>query len=331
MTDTVYGYPSPDDEYIPAQEPGESGVYDTIISGPAGPYGRNLIPFQYQIGAVVFGYNTQIPVSDIQVQTYNQNKQDFQIIRTNETQFGIDTLIPGTIQFKMAVLDNYPLPNMLGLTDTELPPSLFARRGVLLPQLQKEWKALEVIPIWGEIKPIYFCDADGVTRFIAGRPGKFQYSRQTRLRAWYDVTAEFRRSDTFAYTDNEFYVGPMPPNASPIVATRGEGDADAWFRILLFGPFTNPIVTFGDSSIELNVIIEDGVVLEISSYPWARRIVDSNGNNWRANVIGETVYLDQLVFPAGTGMPVSWTTQSGTETNADTQMAFLWRESYNVM
>lgn len=318
-------------EYIPSAEPGETGPLDEIITDPQNPLSQNLIPFQYQLGSFVFGYRTNVPVNDIQIQSYNVNVQDFQVIRTDERSFGIDTLAPGNLTFKMAVLDNYPLPNMLHLTDSEIPPSLVARQGVLLPALAKEWKANEVRPIWGETKPIYFCDSDGIVRRIYGRPGKFQFSRRNRKNAWFDVQCEYRRADTYAYSDIEYYVGPVAPNAPAVMAQRLGENGDAWFRILLFGPFTNPIITWGGSTIELNATIADGVVLEISSYPWERRCIDSNGLNWRAALIGETVYLDQLVFPADTYMPISWTVQEGTETNADSRLIFLWRENTHVI
>lgn len=324
-------------EYIPTAEPGESGPLNEIITDPQNPLSQNLLPGQYQIGSFVFGYATQCPVNDVQVQSYNVNAQDFQVIRTDERSFGVDTLAPGSFVFKMAVLDNKPLPNMLGLTNDweSLPPSLVARQGVLLPALAKEWKANEVRPIWGETKPIYFSDYDGIVRRIYGRPGKFQYSRTTRKNAFYTIQAEYRRADTYAYSDIEYYVGgatiPILPGGTPVNAQRQGGDGDAWVRFLLWGPLTNPIITYGGNTIELNGTIPDGVLLEISSYPWQRRCIDSDGNSWRAYLIGETVYLDQLVFPADTIMPVSWVVEEGTETNADTQMMFLWRESYNIV
>lgn len=309
----------------------DSGPLDTV-QGLQNPANFNLQPFQYQIGNVVFGLGTEYPVNDIDVETYNINQQDFQVIRTDERQFGIDTLAPGTITFKMAVLDNRPLPNILGLTNEELPPSLVARQGVLLPQLAKEWKANEVRPVWGETKPILFCDADGETRRIYGRPRKFKYSRRTPKNAYFDVQAEYTRADTYAYSDTEYYIGPIAPNGpTPVFASRLNGNGDAWFRLLLFGPFTDPSITFGENVLNLNLSLNDGVVLEISSYPWERRIVDSNGNNWRATLNGQIIYLDQMIFYDNQVWPVNWTTKDGTPTNSDTQLVFLWRESFHVI
>lgn len=308
-----------------------TGPLDGIVQDAMNPVNRNLRPFQYQIGSTVFGWHTDIPVSKVDIQTYNVNAQDFQVIRTDERQFGVDTLAPGTITFTMAVLDNGPLPNIAGIALEELPPSLVARQGLILPMLAKEWKANEIRPIWGETKPIYFCDADGITRRIYGRPGKFSYSRRVKHNAWFDVQAEYRRSDTYAHSDDEFFVGPLAPGAPPAYANRQGGDADCWFRVLVFGPVTNPVITYGANTIQVNATIDDGVVMEISSYPWMRRVVDSTGLNWRAFVVGSTMYLDQLIFPAFTSMPISWTIDEGASHSDDTQMLFLWREAYNVV
>lgn len=288
----------------------------------------NLRPFQYQIGQTIFGHYTNIPVSKVDVQTYNINAQDFQVIRTDERRFGVDTLAPGNLVFTMAVLDNYALPNMAGLASNELPPSLVARQGIILPALAKEWKANETRPLWGQTKPIYFCDADGITRRIYGRPGKFTYSRQNKQNAWFDVQAEYRRADTYAYSDLEYFVGPFAPGDAPQTAIRQGGNGDAWFRVYFTGPMTNPLVTYGTNTIELELTIDDGVTLEISSYPWLRRVVDSNGINWRSQVIGDTLFLDQLIFYADTEIAVSWT---ATGTTSDSSMYFLWRENYHVI
>ena len=167
-----------------------------------------LHPFQYQIGNTVFGFQTDIPVSQVDIQTYNVNAQDFQVVRTDETRFGIDTLVPGPIVFKMAVLDNYVLPNAAGLSSDEIEvlDSIFANKGLLLPQLAKSWKANDTRSQWGATIPLLFCDSDGVVRRIYGRPGKFTYARKSRISAWFDVQAEFRRADTYAYDDIETYV-----------------------------------------------------------------------------------------------------------------------------
>lgn len=294
-------------------------------------------PFQYRLGDIVFGRNTNIPISKIEVQPYNVQNQDFQVERTDENRFGIDTLVPAPIVFTMAIQENFILPQFQHLYPGGLDPDdLFAQRGTVLGQFAKTWKAKEVRMSWGTVMPLLCMTRDEEVLRIYGRPGKFQYMpRYNNNAAWIDLQAEFRRGDTFAHSDLEYFVGDpaingrgMAPNIAPVTATRGLGDADSWVRVYIQGPATNPAITYGDHVIETNSVIPAGVSAEISTYPWVRRFVDTNNVNRRMELIGETLYLDQIMFPADSEMDISWT---ATGTNADSQMWFLWREAYNVV
>jgi hypothetical protein len=158
------------------------------------------------------------------------------------------------------------------------------------------------------MKMILFKDTDGITRRIYGRPGKFQHGA-VEQNEWVDVQAEFRRADTNAYEDVETFI-EITEDANPVYILRDTGDADAWFRLLLYGPITHPVVTVGNCQVELDLDIPENTIVEVSSYPWMRRVVDSNNVNWRAAVIGQTQYLDQLKIPANTPIPLRWTTNS---------------------
>lgn len=294
-------------------------------------------PYTYQLGDIVFGRNTNIPISKIDINPYNVNNQDFQVERTDENRFGVDTLVPGTIVFTMAVIENYILPQFEAMIPGEFDPDdLFAMRGTVVGQLAKTWKARQIRMYWGQAMPLYCCTGDGEILRIYGRPGKFQYTpRYNDKTQWIDVQAEFRRMDTYAHSDIEYYVGDpvvpengMAPGAAPVTADRGLGDGDAWVRVLIVGPANHPVITYGDHTIELDVNIAAGVQLEVCSYPWQRRVIDSNDVNWRAKLIGETDYLDQIILPEGASIPVSWTCTGAT---AASQLYFLWREIYSVV
>jgi len=299
-------------------------------------------PFQYAIGnpLITFGRNTTIPVSKCEVQPYNVQNQDFQVERTDENRFGVDTLVPAPIIFTMAIQENYILPQFEHLYPGGLEPDdLFSLRGTLLGQLARTWKARNVRMQWGTVVPLYFCTRDGEVLRIYGRPGKFQYAPDTARADWIDIQAEFRRADTFAHTDTEYFVGSpnpatplagMPPGGAPLTAERGLGDADSWVRIYIQGPAVNPVITYGDQVIQTVSHLPAGVSMEISTYPWQRRFVDTNGINRRMEIVGDTLYLDQIQFMEGESIPVSWTADSGS-TTSDSQMWFLWREAYNVI
>lgn len=294
-------------------------------------------PYQYQLDGIRFGRNTNIPISKVDVQPYNVNVQDFQVPLTDENRFGIDTIVPGPIIFTMAIMENYVLPQFENLMPQGVETDdLMALRGTILGQMAKTWKAKEVRAFWGAVVPLYFCTGNNEVLRIYGRPGKFQYVPRTNDNtSWIDIQAEFRRNDTFAHSDIEYYVGDpvdaergLKPDVAPVTIARGPGDADSWVRVLLKGPAIHPVINYGDSVIELDMTIPAGVMLEISSYPWSRRVVDSNDVNWRAKMIGDTKYLEEIQFPAETDMELSW---SCTGETAETEMYFLWREAYNVI
>jgi hypothetical protein len=99
-------------------------------------------------------------------------------------------------------------------------------------------------------------------------------------------------------------------NNDPVYIYRDRGDAPAWFRVLFYGPLTHPTVTIGNVQIELGIDVQPNVIVEVSSYPWMRRVVDSNNINWRAALIGSSQYLDQLQIPAQTEIACRWTDES---------------------
>ena len=288
-----------------------------------------LTPYQYQLGTSVIGRNTGITIQKIDIQPYNVNNQDFQVPRTDETRFGIDTLTAGSIIFTMSVLENSELESMSSLTGKHVPDDIFDLQDTQLPILAKNWKSKDVRMSWNAVLPLLCCTRDGTVRRIYGRPGKFAHAaRYSDRELWIDCMGEFRRADTFAHNDIEYYVGGIDPNAGPVTAERGDGDADAWVRFLIVGPANHPIILYGDSSIELNMNIPDGLTVEVSSYPWQRRVYGSDGVNYRRKVIGATKYLDQINFPASYEMDVSW---SATGTSPLSKVYFLWRECYNVI
>ena len=267
-----------------------------------------LKAYQYQLGNVIFGDFTNMPVSKLEIQPWNVNNQDFQILHSDEIRFGIDNLVPAPIVFTMAVLNNWELGNLpASATDVSgsVHESLLYKSRSLLGQLANEWKANTVRVTWGAMKALLFADDDGIVRRIYGRPGKFQHG-PVEQQEWVDVQCEFRRADTYAYEDVETYT-EIGYNTDPKIIFRDRGDASAWFRLLLYGPLQHPIVTIGNVQVELGIDIAVNTVVEVSSYPWMRRIVDTNNINWRAALIGSSQYLDQLKIPSGVPVVCRWT------------------------
>jgi len=296
-----------------------------------------LAPYQYELNGVKFGRDTEIPIQKVDLQPYNVNNQDFQVQRSDENRFGIDTLTPSPMVFSMSVLQNFQLESMSGLSSAPAPEDLFAANGSSLNQLASVWKSPDLRLTWGSTIPLKFCDRDGNVRRIYGRPGKFVHApRHKQGEFWIDVQAEFRRADTYAHSDIEYYVGHptvlsegLPPDGTIVEAYRQGGDGPSWLRFLIYGPATHPVISYGDQTLEMSSEIPPGVVVEVSSYPWQRRVVDGNSVNRRTEVIGDTLYLDQIKFPAFTGMQISWTCEDADAES--TQLLVLWREAYNVI
>lgn len=283
---------------------------------------RNLRPFQYQLGDLVFGAHTQYPVLGVKPQSYTVKDQDFQVPLADETRMGQDTLQGTPITFTIGVKDNAPVRYIAG----SLPADLVLKSSRLLTALQKEWKADDVRKQWGELKPLIFCDGYGSTRRIYGRPRKFDYTRKTQTSQFHKVTAEYARIDTLSYDDIETVVS-LVNDAEPVYYTRAGGDAQAWYRILLYGPMYNPVIDVGVDNFIFNGDILAGDFVEISSYPWQRRVISNHGINLRTKLIGNTKYLDQPKLPPNTSIPMSW---SATLTGVDSKCLVVWRDAYHI-
>lgn len=268
---------------------------------------RNLIPGQYQLGNLIFGAGTTIRCEQFDQKPYDVVGQDYQISRTDEKRFGLDNISPTTIDIKLSVLNNRILDNFnppRGMTRED-----FWRNFPTPENVAYEWKADEVRRQWGALKPIYICGVDGVTRMVFGRPGAFTSAKATPYAEWIDCIGEYRKADTLIYREKESEID-IPIGGDPLFIYRhgkDDGDSDAWFRLLLYGPIDHPIITVGVYTIELDFVVDESDVVEISSYPWSRRVINSERRNLSTRMIGNTEYLDVLKIPSNQAVPVRWT------------------------
>ena len=284
---------------------------------------NNLRPYQWQLGDTVFGRGTSYPVLSAKPQSYNVNNQDFQVPLADELRMGQDSLQAGPLMFKIGVIDNAPMAYI----PNTLPDALVAKSSKLLTTLQKEWKADEIKQQYGALKPLTYCDGYGVARQIYGRPRKFDYTLKRKGSQFHVVTAEYARVDTLSYTETEYAVS-LELNADPVFYTREGGDALSWFRVVFTGPMTNPLAMVGECEVRLQTTIAAGVRVEVNSYPWSRRVIDSEGFNRRTTLIGNTLYLDQLRIPPDDSLAMWWTATGTTEAS---RCAVLWRDALNTL
>jgi hypothetical protein len=145
---------------------------------------------------------------------------------------------------------------------------------------------------------------------------------------YYTCTAEFRRADTLAYSEQEFFIEVGVGATVPLVLTRGT--APSWLRILIFGPANRPTITIGTRQLFLDWEIPNGEAVEITSYPWlGRRVVDSNGISLAAYLtITPDPYLDKLRLGHKATRNITW---NATDVGGSSKMYVLWHDGYQVM
>ena len=265
----------------------------------ADPGYKNLIHGQGQIGDVVFGRGTNIFVEEFEIEGHEENFGDYQLQMADQKQFTQYQLVPTTLKFKFNILNNYLLKEF-----EDYVPNFWAEMKTER-DLVRTWRNDQGRKIWGSMVPIYLCNGKGETRVVYGRPGKIAKINQVGNEMWDVYMAEFRRADTLSYSVNEYYAD-LQLGQTPQYIVRSAGDTASWFRILIQGPATNPVITVGEWQVKLNYAVSAGEVVEISSYPWQKRVVNNKRENLSEALSGST-YLDRLNMPTGLPVPVRWT------------------------
>lgn len=284
-----------------------------------------LFPGQYKIGEFVFGEKTLFRVEKFDVGGYDVNVQDYQVSQNDELHFGQDSLKPLPIQMEINAFVNRELPNMTAISPV-IGGDLDFSKDPKVGAFAREWRDDDVRKVWGELKSLYVCREDSSVVRIYGRPGKLSVSKRPIGGMYHKIVAEFRRSDTLAYSDFEWYLHCRP--LETIVAGRsadlGMGDAPTWLRMVIVGPATHPIIQFGDIEIDLNVDINAGEMVEINSYPWQRRVISlPEGVNY-ASLLNQP-YLDEIKFPEESAVEVSWNA-----TNVNASVEYVNFDNYGV-
>lgn len=278
-----------------------------------------LIPKQYRIEDLIFGLGTPYKCKSFEIMPYGVTAGDYQIPRQDEMRFGQDQLQPGPINLTLGLMQNRWIRE---------PPVGAQLVQADLGHLQRIWRADDVRYVWGEMQALEYGSMDGTTHVIFGRCGKFQYPKIDEKTDSYEVTAEFRRADILSYSST-IWVRNFLPNVAPLLVTNGtNGDAPSWITIYLQGPMNDVEFTFGGIEMALDWDIPAGKVLEINSYPWTRRCVDSDGINRRANLIGATPYLDRLKFKHNASPTIELTCTGAT---ADSKGVVAFRDAFQVI
>lgn len=283
---------------------------------------------QYQIGDFVFGVGTQAVISSFEQTGYTITPGDYALPQSDEVRFRKDFLQPATILMTVSAMDNYILDNFW--EESSAPPE-FPKGSEIMEQFMKEWRADEIRKIWGYTKPLRYKRL-GQLRRVYGRPRDIATPPRRMGPGWYDMVCAYQRADTFSYSDVEYGALNLLPTTLGTpggTVVRQDGEAPTWVNIFITGPIANPKVTLGSFTIDMTgYTLAAGELVQITSYPWERRAVSSNGNNISPKLVGASPYLDKLVLPAG----VSWNTGlHGTGTNGNTRLNVIWREAYHSL
>ena len=280
----------------------------------------NLLPGQYQIDDWIFGKGTVYKIGSFDIAPWGVQAGDFQVPNQDENRFGgSDQHIPGPITMTVQFLQNRWTHKIVHGT---------VLKSADAGRVARIWRADGVRYEWGAVQAIYFGANDGTQKMFFGRTGKFQYPRFNEATDAYECTLEFRRGDNFAYSAQEYGVNFLPNQAPQLVANGTFGDAPSWMTIYLQGPMNDAEIKIGNFEFQLDWDIPAGKILEINSYPWTRRCVDSDGISRRANLIGNTPYLDRLRFNYNEAISVQVLANG---TNVNSKGVFAFRDGYQVI
>lgn len=275
----------------------------------------NLLPGQYQLDNIIFGKGTTVPVTKFDPKAYDVNGQDFQTTWADEVRFGRDQFKPAVVEIAFMVLNNYMLPGH----ESERPN--FWQDMPKVDDFRRIWRFDQGRKVSGAMMPFYFGSKDRepfnqdgspgkhITKVFFGRPGQITIEKDDKPAGATQCLAQFRLTDTLVYRSQESSQQVFQQDEPTFVYRdpQWDGTADSWLRIIAAGPMTNPKFTIGDQTIQIQTTLAQGEVMELSSYPWLRRIVNSNRENLTADIVGQSRYLDQLKIPAGVAVPVRWT------------------------
>ena len=277
---------------------------------------KNLVPGQVQFGNIIVGKGTNVIIEEIKFNADDIQNQDHQVAMADTVTFGQDQIKPTTIELTMHHLNNYMLPGW-----EHLKPN-FWHSMPTVDDIVKEWRFDSGRKVWGQMMEIYLCNNAGEGKSIFGRPRSLQREKPPVGALDTTLIAEFQKADSLFYSPGEWYTELTVGN-DPSYIQRTTGDADSWFRIWMEGPITNPRITIGECDIKLDYTIAENEIVEISSYPWMRRIVN-NSRAFLASKYNGNTPLDKLVMSVGEPVPVRWTSD-----NYNTWSPALGNESWN--
>ena len=247
--------------------------------------------------------------------------------RADGRAFGVDYFGGQTVSFDLGVR---------GYTDAEVRAETAG--------LQQLWRADVVRRTPGAVAELHTRYA-GRDRVVYGRPRRFapDYS-DAAVNHLVSVLADFACVDDVFYgpTDESLSFGIVPPSGGGLVAPlaaplsttlssdRSQGihvetELPAWTVVDLFGPVTNPVITFGTLvTFEFRGSLAYDGVLSIDTRPWKRSVL-RNGVSVAGKLRGTR--LGNAALPAG-DYEVGF---RGTDPTGTASVRVSWRPTFSSL
>lgn len=296
-----------------------------------------LAPFQIDMGGVVIGAGTPVPIGDLQgigsppIRAQDQDRttedgtdpgEDFYSARSLQIQAGIKT--PGDPVRAAALLAalQEAVDNPAARTEPGALAVLRARwPGHQTRRLYGRWRRLEVTSAATAINGWLPLDIE----FDAMGPYWHADTLSTLMLSL--DQADVLVGDRRAAITEPGPCGAFPPSQRPGWITNA-GNAPAWPVLRISGPVTNPRVwnTVTGRALEANVALREGEWIDVETRPgtrWALR----NGVTSLANDLTPDSRLDLFSVPPGRS-EIRWI---GADPTASCRLEVSWRSAYTTL
>ncbi|MER7047956.1 phage tail family protein [Streptomyces jumonjinensis] len=292
-----------------------------------------LAPWQYEIGGVVLGTGTPIPVADVEglgaptVRAQDTDNpvgdgvlpgQDFYAARTVRIEAGIKT--PG---------DPTAAADLLARLHKALDDPAARTSATGRAVLRGRWPGHNIRRLYGRLRRVEAVSTAQARHgwipldieFAATLDTRWHADESSRLVLPLDQTPR-REGDTPQHCDEH-----ADPDDRPGWITN-HGNATAWPSLRIHGPAANPRVwnTATGQSIELALTLRSGEWVELETRPGTRWALRNGVTNVATDLVPPS-RLDRFILPPGRS-EISWSADDAT---GSSRLEVNWRSAYTSL
>lgn len=296
----------------------------------------DLNPWQYDLGGVLLGADTAIPVAEITGLGWpGVRGDDVERPGADGAWPGPDYYTPRTVQIDAGI-------KVPGDPDACLD---------LLAQLQDAADDPAVRLVGGETMPLRVRQPGRPTKRVYGRLRRLDPEMENLVHGWVPIDIEFVGTDPLWYGDVEQTTeiplgwlsggGFTAPVVAPIHVTSGATAADrpgwvtnagtafTWPVLRITGPCANVTITHAESGRTLTLptlTLAAGQWVELDTRPGRVTVVRESGGNAETH-LSPASRLDEFALPPGTS-ELRWTATDPTNTS---RLRVTWRDAYTAL